>query len=200
MRWHEINQSAGRGIPMRDNEIRNLFMKQAITEQIYNYCRSMDRCDHELGYSVWHPDGTADYGLVYQGSGRGFVDAALRQHECLQTHCHSVSNILIKIGGDKAASESYCLCTHRHKKRDGIFDAILNARYIDTWSYREDHWRIDHRVCSIDFYRTITADVSLPEFSRDALGVDNKTQDALSACGRRDKTDVSYETFARITA
>ena len=40
--------------------------RQAITDQIYRYCRAMDRIDHELGYSIWHEDAVADYGTHYQ--------------------------------------------------------------------------------------------------------------------------------------
>ena len=47
-----------------------LIDRQAITDQIYRYCRAMDRMDHEQGYAIWHEDGTADYGSdVFQGSG-----------------------------------------------------------------------------------------------------------------------------------
>ena len=33
----------------------------AITDRLHQYCHAMDRIDYELGYDVWHPDGTADY-------------------------------------------------------------------------------------------------------------------------------------------
>src|SRR5690242_14642385 len=65
----------------RDQAIDELLAKQEITEAIFKYCRSMDRCDHELGKSVFHPDARVDYGAqMYQGSGYGFVDMALSGH------------------------------------------------------------------------------------------------------------------------
>jgi hypothetical protein len=42
-----------------ESQIQALADRQAVTDQIYRYCRAMDRIDHALGYSIWHPDGTA---------------------------------------------------------------------------------------------------------------------------------------------
>ena len=87
--------------------------RQAITDQIYRYCRAMDRIDHELGYSIWHEDGTADYGHNYQGTGRGFIDHVCAQHAGLQQHSHQVSNIIIELDGEKAGGEAYVTATLR---------------------------------------------------------------------------------------
>jgi len=54
----------------QDPVLAELLAKQAITEQIYRYCRAMDRVDSELGKSVWHADGLADYGPMFQGPGK----------------------------------------------------------------------------------------------------------------------------------
>ena len=49
-------------------EMRGLLDRQAITEQIYRYCRAVDRLDIPLGHSVFHEDATADYGdSLYRG-------------------------------------------------------------------------------------------------------------------------------------
>jgi hypothetical protein len=48
---------------MSDTELlRTLADRQAITDLIYRYCRAMDRIDPDLGYTIWHEDGVADYG------------------------------------------------------------------------------------------------------------------------------------------
>ena len=55
--------------------IRRLADKQAIRDQLYNYCRSVDRLDVPLGHGVFHEDSHADYGEgVYNGPGRGAID------------------------------------------------------------------------------------------------------------------------------
>ncbi len=80
--------------------------RQKITDQIYRYCRAMDRIDRALGYSIWHADGTADYGENFQGSGQGFIDHVCQQHAGLQHHSHQVSNVIIELDGDRAGSEA----------------------------------------------------------------------------------------------
>jgi hypothetical protein len=150
--------------------------REAITDLIYRYCRAMDRIDHELGYSVWHEDGTADYGAdVFQGSGRGFIDHVCAQHSQLLHHSHQMSNIIIELDGDRAGSESYVTATLRMKRGDALQQISVWCRYVDTWSKRGGRWGIDHRIAIRDFdeIRDVTA------------MFDNDT-------GKRDKTDPSY--------
>lgn len=87
--------------------------RMAITEAIYRYCRAMDRIDAELGHSVWHEDGEADYGAIYRGSGRGFVDWACVAHRTMLATSHRVTNVLVTLDADRAASESYVVATLR---------------------------------------------------------------------------------------
>jgi hypothetical protein len=61
-------------------ELREVLDRQQITQLLYRYCRAVDRVDEELGYTIWHDDGEADYGRVYRGSGRGFIDFVCDAH------------------------------------------------------------------------------------------------------------------------
>jgi hypothetical protein len=126
--------------------------REAITDQIYRFARAMDRIDHDLGYAVWHEDGTADYGPdIFQGTGRGFVDHVCAQHAQTLTHSHQMSNIVIEIDGDKAASES-CVTANLRIEREGkLMQITVWSRYIDTWSKRGGRWAIDHRTAINDF-------------------------------------------------
>jgi len=123
---------------------------QAITDQIYRYCRAMDRIDHELGYSIWHEGGTADYGHNFKGTGRGFIDHVCAQHSGLQQHSHQVSNIIIELNGDKAGSESYVAATLRMQRGDKTLQMLVISRYIDSWSCREGRWALDHRIAAME--------------------------------------------------
>lgn len=148
---------------------------QAITEQIYRYCRAMDRIDHELGYSIWHAEGTADYGHNFQGTGRAFIDHVCAQHRHLLMHSHQVSNILIEINGDYAGSESYVTATLRMRREGKLLQMTVISRYLDKWSRRGEVWAIDHRIAVMDMdeIREVT---SMKEHDR----------------ARRDRTDASY--------
>lgn len=126
--------------------------KQAITEQLYRYCRSVDRLDVALGYSVFHEDSTADYGVSgFQGSGRGAIDSICAAHGHLKAHTHQVTNILIELDEDRAASEAYFTATLRGAREGKPFQIHVCGRYIDSWSRRDGHWAIDHRNAVIDF-------------------------------------------------
>jgi SnoaL-like domain len=124
--------------------------REAITDQIYRYCRAMDRMDHELGYSIWHDDGTADYGDAYQGLGRGFIDHVCKQHAGLIMHAHQMSNIIIEIDGAKAGSESYVTATLRMMRDGRLMQMMVWSRYVDRWSKREGRWALDHRIAIMD--------------------------------------------------
>ena len=149
--------------------LRNLADRQAITDLLYRYCRSMDRMDAELGYSIWHEDATADYEGYYQGSGRGFIDAACATHRRMLAHSHQISNILIKLDGDRAGSETYAIGTLRLIKRDQLRQLTMWVRYIDQWSRRDGRWGIDKRVQITDFdeIRDVTAASTQQRTSRD---------------------------------
>ena len=150
--------------------------RQAITDQIYRYCRAMDRIDHELGYAVWHEDGTADYGeAVFQGSGRDFIDHVCRQHSQLLVHSHQVTNIVIELDGERAGSEAYVTANLRMERGGKLLQMTVLSRYIDRWSKRGGRWAIDHRVAVMDMdeVREVTPMKQLDQ-------------------GRRDRTDPSY--------
>ncbi|MDE2303391.1 MAG: nuclear transport factor 2 family protein [Sphingomonadales bacterium] len=134
--------------------------REAIREQIYRYCRAMDRIDHELGYSIWHEDGTADYGAdVFQGSGRGFIDHVCAVHAQLLTHNHQVSNIVIALDGERAGSEAYVTARLRLERGGKLHEMTVVSRYCDRWSKRDGHWALDHRhtIMETDEIREVTA-------------------------------------------
>jgi hypothetical protein len=156
--------------------VRDLADRQAITDLIYRYCRSMDRIDVELGYSIWHDDAVADYGAeVYQGSGRGFIDFVCEQHRGTLTHVHQVTNILIDLDGDRAGSESYVVSDLRAGRGEQVKQITTWGRYIDQWSRRNGRWGIDKRIAIRDFSEM-----------RDV------TPMPLPARGARDPSDPSY--------
>lgn len=150
--------------------------RQAITDRIYRYCRAMDRIDHELGYSIWHDDGTADYGeAVYVGTGRGFVDHVCAQHAQMLVHSHQVSNVIVELDGNSAASEAYVTARLRMERGGKLLQIVVASRYLDRWSKRDGRWAIDHRqsVIDMDEIREVT-----PMKSHEV---------------RRDRTDPSYQ-------
>jgi hypothetical protein len=133
--------------------------RQAIADLLYRYCRSMDRRDAELGYTVWHDDATVDYGPdVYVGSGRGFIDWVTEEHLKFTTHSHQITNIIIELDGDRAASEAYVTVALRFMDGAELQQITGLGRYLDKWSRRDGRWAIDRRVMLMDLdeIRTVT--------------------------------------------
>jgi hypothetical protein len=155
--------------------------KQEITEIIYKYCRAVDRMDRQLALSVWHQDGTADWGEMYQGSGSGFIDWVWNAHAEFERHSHQISNILIQVDGDHAVSESYVtVALWARPDALRVVEMVGRGRYADRWSRRGGRWAIDHRRYISDLQTSL----EIP--AENAMeGVE----------GRRDRSDPSYAVF-----
>ena len=158
--------------------------KLAIAEQLCNYARAMDRIDRELGYAVWHPEGTARYGGMFEGTGRAFIDWVCGTHSQMIAHVHRISNILITLDGDRAASESYVHATLRFEQDRVLRQGNAFGRYLDRWARRDGRWAIDHREYVQDIDEIVDAGPPLVG----AFG------------GRRDQGDPSDAILAGATA
>ena len=164
----------------------DLVAKQAITEVIYRYCRALDRMDRPLADTVWHPEGTADYGpTMFQGTGAGFLDWVWPTHASMLGHSHQIANVLIEVDDDTAGSEAYVTATLWAAFAPGELTQIVSrGRYVDRWARRGGVWAIEHRRF-LDDFTTMTA---LP-------GVAPADPGATAA--RRDRTDPSYDVLER---
>ena len=162
--------------------VDELVAKQAITDVIYTYCRALDRMDWDLAHTVWHADGTADYGAgMYQGTGAGFLEWVWQQHAAMMGHSHQITNVLIEVDGDRAASEAYVTAALRLEQDANAqaTEIVSRGRYVDTWSRRDGRWAIDHRRFVEDFTTTYAVTAMEPA-------------DAALRSSRRDRDDPSY--------
>jgi SnoaL-like domain len=156
--------------------LEELIVREAIRDQLHNYCRAMDRRDDGLGRAVWHEDGTADYGAeVFQGLGRDFVDQVSRNHLRRAAHSHQIATVGIEVDGEHAASEAYATVRLVTEGPDGVSEEFFAGRYLDRWSRRDGRWAIDHRLWVLDFGE-----------------LDRPVATPLAGDGARDRTDPSY--------
>ncbi len=143
----------------QSDPLETLVAKQAITGVIYGYCRALDRMDKPAAYAIWHPDGTADYGEdIFRGTGRDFVDWVWTAHAAMSAHSHQITNVLIRVNGDRAVSEAYVTVALRTLPfGDGpeAADIFSRGRYVDQWSRRDGRWAIDHRSHITDHAVTV---------------------------------------------
>lgn len=165
--------------------LRELLAKQAIQEVLHRYCRGVDRMDRPLTRACWHEDGTADYQGMFAGEVEALLDWMWELHAGMEGHSHQMTNMLIEVAGDRAASETYVTVVLRSKPgRHPARDILTRGRYVDRWSCRSGRWAIDHRLYLNDWM------TSLP------------VGDAATSpvTGRRDPRDDSYAAFAELRA
>jgi hypothetical protein len=165
--------------------VAELLAKQAITEQLYAYCRGLDRMDRNLTRNVWHPDGTADYSPHYSGDPDGFVDFVWASHNALLGHVHHITNVLIELSTpETAVSEAQAIIFLREMAEGAQHTThILSVRYVDRWSCRRGSWAIDSRLLVTD------AVIHL-----EVLTTTDGTSDSRA---RRSPEDPSYAVFQR---
>jgi hypothetical protein len=162
--------------------LAELSAREAIRQQLHNYCRGMDRRDDELARAVWHEDGIADYGAgIFQGLGRDFVAQVSRNHLRRAVHSHQIATVGIEVNGALAASEAYATVRLRTAVGDGFTEELYCGRYLDRWSLRGGRWAIDHRLWVLDFDEQ-----------------DRPVVTRIPSGSSRDRDDPSYAVFAGI--
>ena len=92
---------------MSDSTLQSLLDRDAIRDVLSRYCRGLDRMDRPLADTVWHPEGTALYEGIFEGTGAGFLDWVWEAHANMDRHSHQITNVLIELDGDRATSEAY---------------------------------------------------------------------------------------------
>ena len=174
-----VGQKPAAAAQGNERAIEYVIAKDQIREQLYNYGRGLDRMDRALALSAYHADATV--GGVFTGTGAEWIDSARRTLERETSSSHQMTNMLIKVNGDMAASETYFIVSQHAAADSGAANAphtsLVRGRYVDSWAKREGRWAISHREIVVDFS------------TNDTTAAPNRS------AGRRDKTDPSYKFY-----
>jgi len=96
----------------------------------------------------------------------------------MEAHSHQITNVLLEVDGNRAASESYVtVALWQRLAGGGVVEIVGRGRYLDRWSCRDGRWAIDHRRFLSDMQHAVT------------LSADQAPQ---GQDGRRDRSDPSY--------
>ena len=148
-------------------QVRLISDRQEIEHVLKLYCRAIDRLDHELLKSIYHPEATDDHGS-YSGNAHGFADYIIpAMSESITDGIHTVTHCTIDVEGDFATSESYYWAYqqtkggYEHIKEffgqtyadaqlkagvvDSPHDYYCGGRYIDLFERRDGAWKILRR-------------------------------------------------------
>lgn len=170
---------------MGNSAVEVLLAKQAIAELIYIYPRGLDRLDRDILLSIAHPSATVEFSTLFKGTWSEYVDWLMKAHHAMLFNNHRISNMLIHVDGDRAASESTSTATLIAKRDDGaIEDRLVYSRYLDRWRRDADRWLLARRLTVRDFRRVkVISEAELRDYQ-------------FSNASEVGRADPSYELFS----
>lgn len=145
-------------IPQR--VLHDLIAKDEINDALARYCRGVDRRDAALVRSAYHEDATDDHGYTVVDGGWGLAELCDRDNPNgfpaeWTSSSHVLSNVLVRVDGERASSESYYVATMRFAHEGARYNLIASGRYVDEWERREGGpFRISSRIVITDETRT----------------------------------------------
>ncbi len=141
-----------------DPKLQELIDKQAISEVIQRYCRTLDWLDAEGQASCYWPDAHIEYGF-FSGRAEDFLSVVMETESSLARRWHMLSQPLIRFhSAGFASSECYGVFGGGRMQEDGsIAGDLIGGRYLDEWEKRsvtgvdEPGWRISARTYIVDW-------------------------------------------------
>ncbi len=123
---------------------------RAIEQVLYDYAWMVDQRKWEMMDAVFAPGATIDYASTggQKGPYRPTLEWLHRALAPWPINLHHITNISIRISGDRADSRCYFLAPMGRAKADGSQEVITNAGYyLDSLVRTAGGWRIAERVC-----------------------------------------------------
>lgn len=141
-----------------DAQLQQLFDKQAITEVLQRYSRTLDWLDDEGQAGCFWPDAHIDYGF-FTGSAADFLPVVMEIERASQRRWHFLSAPAIRFhSADRASAECYGFATGIRAAEDGTWSGgLYGGRYLDEFKQRAGEWRIAQRKYVMD-WKTPLAD------------------------------------------
>lgn len=162
--------------------VDELLAREEIHDVLKRLARGTDRLDEELMASCYHPHGVDDHN-AFRGSGTEFARWVVETLPFFQATMHFIAAPLIRLDGDTAQVDTYCVAHHVSKPDDAgaQTDMILGLRYVDRFERLNGKWLIAKRVCAFDWTYTVPIDAEhVWPFAEDFT------------VGARDNSDITY--------
>lgn len=150
--------------------------KADCTELVMRVARAIDRRDAELLASLFHPDATDDHGM-FAGTATDFIAFVMPLLATMKQTQHVLGQTLVKLDGDRAASETYFVAHHTLAGPDGDILMLAAGRYLDRFERRGGTWKISHRHAVYDWNSAVPSTDSFDRANPEswAYGVAGKT-------------------------
>lgn len=77
-------------------------------------------------------------------------------HDMFAKTMHTVMNQTVKIDGDRAEGETYCIAYHMNHPKDGKYTRFdMFIRYQDKFRRENGAWKFCHRHLAVDWTQTV---------------------------------------------
>lgn len=131
--------------------LQSLLDKQAIAENVLQYCRGVDRMDLELVTACYHPDAVETHG-GFTGDPEAYAGWLRRILSRYAGTSHLVANQLIELEGDRAWSETYGVARHWGEPPDDYrVNFTSGFRFLDRFERRDGRWKVAERTAVLDW-------------------------------------------------
>lgn len=123
---------------------------RAIEQVLYDYAWMVDRRKWEMMDAVFAPGATIDYTSTggIKGPYRPTLEWLDRALAPWPINLHHITNVTIRIQGDRADARCYFTAPMARLRGDGSQEVITNAGYyLDAMVRTASGWRIQERVC-----------------------------------------------------
>lgn len=130
--------------------------RQAIRELVFRYAQAIDRRDFKALGEVFAEDAVLKLPhLKARAEGREQVVATISPIADMYAKTfHTVSNHLVKLQGDEATGETYCVARH-FREVDGSMERYdMGIRYQDCFRREQGTWCISSRELLLDWEET----------------------------------------------
>lgn len=148
--------------PSLAEQVDVLASRAAVEEILYDYARGNDHADEAMIRACFWPESTHKHG-GFDGTSMGFVDFAMKILPKLKYSKHHITNVSVRVKGNRAFSECYYYAHHVRDRKDGTGeeDAFFEGRYIDLFERRGGVWKIIRRRGMTDWNSAVTPATSL---------------------------------------
>ena len=136
--------------------LEDLLAKDAITDVLARYSRTLDWLDEAGQASCYWPDAAIDYGF-FKGTAADFVPVvmAIERRSARRWHLSGPPAIRLT-GAAHAEVETYGLTAGVRRGDDGTYAGTMyGGRYLDAFEKRGPEWRIARRDYVLDWSHPI---------------------------------------------
>jgi hypothetical protein len=142
----ELASFGERELAVQTDIVTELQAQSEIMRLIHTYPRGLDRLDPDLLKSIGHETATVEFPGMFSGAWSDFVAWLMQAHTSMLYNRHTIGNVLIRVAGAKAVSETTATAHLIVSRSDGdVEERTVHSRYLDAWRCDDGRWTLASR-------------------------------------------------------